>query len=133
MKNTIAVFAVLLLSACATNVTLKDTTTGEPKGEGILTIAFISDGKLSIQLDGMEFQGSWSPLECKNEPCIADRKRTPETNYHISHGRHTMLGKSVLVAFNGATLDCDWRKHRDSVEGACTASDGRRFALTGAD
>lgn len=131
MKNIIVLAAVVLLSACSTNVTLKDVKTEKPVGQGNLQIAFVSDGELHIQLDGMDYQGAWTPLECEKEPCVSDRKRTPETNYHISHGRHTMLGKSVLTATDGSTLDCSWRKHLQSVEGACVASDGRKFALTG--
>lgn len=129
MQNIIAALAVLLLGACATNVSLTDAKTGTSAGEGVLEIAFLSDGKLNIRLDGADYQGNWTPLECEKEPCASAKSRTPESNYHISHGRHTMLGKAVLSASNGSTLDCKWKMHRQSVEGTCAASDGRYFAL----
>ena len=129
MKNIIAAIAVLFLGACATNVSLIDAKTGTAAGGGVLEIAFLNDGSLIIRLDGADYQGNWTPLECGNEPCASAKPRSPETNYHISHGRHTMLGKAVLSASNGSTLDCKWKMHRQSVEGTCAASDGRNFAL----
>lgn len=129
MKKIIAAFAVLLLGACATNVSLTDVKTGISAGGGVLEIAFLSDGNLNIRLDGADYQGNWTPLACEKEPCESAKPRSPETNYHISHGRHTMLGKAVLSASNGSTLDCKWKMHRQSVEGTCAASDGRKFTL----
>ena len=85
MKKIIATFAVLLLGACATNVSLTDTKTGATSGEGVLQIGFLSDGNLNIMLNGAAYKGNWTPLDCEKEPCSSVKPKTAETNYHISH------------------------------------------------
>lgn len=113
--------AATLLGGCAAGLTLDG-------GEGVVRLGWIEPHRAEVTYQGKRYAGPWA-----GEPCSAELCGDVYRNTSRLHQRHLRKGHAVLLAEDGARLECDWISHLPEVDGTCRTDDGRNFRLRGGE
>jgi hypothetical protein len=117
-------FALSLLTGCAsTDVALSSA--GNPDaGAGTLKIGWSRFSSAEIRLDGKIYVGEWRDSRCFTRECLGEFR-----NIRGIHREHIRKGATELAAKDNARLNCEWVSHGMKVIGTCRADDGGVYRL----
>jgi hypothetical protein len=123
--------AIPLLGACTQNVLLVGNS--EPTvAHGTLTINMQAPHSIDIELDGHSYHGEWQSVPKKLSAMRAIQDKTSRHYQAVASGLVSspiVEVSSVLECPNEQPLKCEWIRHYDKVDGACSLPDGRVWKL----